>query len=189
MRLKTCQDQERSTRRVTLRGRAGFSVVEVMVVVVVISALSGIVLQPLAKHHGTMALAAAVQEFAGAHQSTRSSALRTGQTAELHIDATQRTFWIETQDLRTGVRDTIGTVRTINPSITVTTSTSLLCFDARGLPSTKTVGSGAICEDPASTVVFSNGSVSDTLQFTQLGRVSRASVETGGEEEEDDDDD
>lgn len=174
MRLKTCQKQEISTRRVLpTMNRAGFSLMEVMGVVMVITVLSGFMLQPLSKYQGQMALAAAVQEVTGAHQQTRSSALRNGQLAELHVDASNSRFWIETQDFRTGVRDTVGTVRTINPAVSVSTPTTLLCFDSRGLPSTAMVGSGSTCEGPAATIVFTVGNLADTLQFTALGRVSR----------------
>lgn len=174
MRLKTYQDQTNSSRRISpLLNRSGFSIVEVLGVVVIVAILSGFVLSPFSEYQGKMALASAVQEVSGIHQQTRSAALRTGQLAELHMDASTGRFWIESQDFRSGVRDTIGTVRTINSPVSVSTVTTVLCFDTRGLPVTGTVDSGTSCEGPASTIVFTMGNVADTLQFTALGRVSR----------------
>jgi Tfp pilus assembly protein FimT len=174
MRLKTYQNQANSSRRICPSlDRAGFSIVEVLGVVVIVAILSGFVLAPFSEYQGKMALADAVQEITGIHQQTRSAALRTGQLAELHLEASTGRFWIESQDFRSGVRDTIGSVRTVNSPVSVSTDATVLCFDTRGLPVTGTVDSGTTCEGPASTIVFTIGNVADTLQFTTLGRVSR----------------
>ncbi len=68
-----------------------------------------------------------------------------------------------------GVKDTVGVVKYVDSNaVTITTDTDLLCFDARGLPSTQ--GS---CDQPNAEIIFTSGSRIDTVTITTLGRVLR----------------
>jgi hypothetical protein len=89
--------------------------------------------------------------------------------AELHIDAANAQFWVEVDTSGTGVRDTVGFIHGPgNGKLTMTSTRSLLCFDARGLATTR-----AACESADATIVFAMAGRTNTIQITPLGKVLR----------------
>jgi Tfp pilus assembly protein FimT len=115
--------------------------------------------------------ASAADEFALTHSLSRSTAIRYARVAQLHIDPAGKRFWVDvdTSANGSGQRATIAYVRDVSATgLTMTSSRSLLCFDARGLPST----SGS-CEPPDAKIVFSDGAVADSIVTTALGKVLR----------------
>lgn len=149
----------------------GFTLTELMVVLILAGVALAIVSPSISRAFRRTGVRAAVDEFSSTHSLARSAAVRYGRTAELHIDAVNGRFWVEVDTSSTGtvMKDTIGVIKFVNANdVTITTSTDLLCFDARGLPSTLDS-----CDSPDATIIFSSGSRVDSVTITALGRVLR----------------
>jgi hypothetical protein len=115
--------------------------------------------------------ASAADQFVLTHFLARSTALRFGRVAQLHIDTAGKRFWIDIDTSANGVgqRAIIANVRDVSGDGVLMTSTrALLCFDARGIAAT----SGS-CESGDALVIFSNGATADTVATTALGKVLR----------------
>lgn len=151
--------------------RSGVTVVELLMVLSVIgivAAMGGPKVSSLMLRRTT---ASAADQFVQTHSLTRSTALRYGRVAQLHVDAAQKRFWIDVDTSANGVgqRATIGEVRDVNVNgLQMASTRTLLCFDARGIAST--LGS---CQAGDAKVVFSDGPMADTVNTTALGKVLR----------------
>ena len=151
--------------------RHGFTVIEMLIVLTLIGIVAAIGGPKVGAALQRRTTASAADQFTLTHSLSRSTAIRYGRVAQLHIDAATRRFWIDvdTSANGTGQRATIAYVRDVSASgLTMTSTRALLCFDARGLPST----SGS-CEPPDTKVVFSDGATADTIATTALGKVLR----------------
>jgi Tfp pilus assembly protein FimT len=113
----------------------------------------------------------AADQFVVAHSLTRSTAIRYGRLAQLHVDATGQRFWVDVDTSANGIgqRATIANIRYVSDvGLQMASDRSLLCFDARGIAST--AGS---CESGDAQVIFSDGVMADTVTTTVLGKVLR----------------
>ncbi len=148
----------------------GFSLIEMLIVLIVFGALLGIALPRLVEAFKGTKARSAMNQFASAHSLTRATAIRYGRVAELHIDAATARFWIEVDTSQAGgVTDTVGTIYNVaSPQLGMTSDRSLVCFDGRGLATTL----GA-CEAGDVTVVFSVADRVDTVNVSTLGKVLR----------------
>ena len=151
--------------------RRGFSIIETLMVLtlVAIAAATGGPQLSEALHRRTTSSAA--DQFVLTHSLSRSTALRYGRVAQLHIDASARRFWVDVDTSANGIgqRATIANVRDVSGSgLAMTSTRTLLCFDARGTAST----SGS-CEAGDAKVIFSDGATADTVTTTILGKVLR----------------
>ena len=151
--------------------RRGVTVVELLMVLAVlgiVAATGGPKISAALQRRTTASVA---DQFVLTHSLTRSTALRYGRVAQLHIDAPGKRFWIDVDTSANGVgqRATIAFVRDVSGTgLQMTSSRTLLCFDARGIAST--VGS---CEPGDAKVVFTDGVMADTVNTTTLGKVLR----------------
>ena len=151
--------------------RRGFTVIEMLMVLTlmaIVAAIGGPKLSA-ALHRRTSSSAA--DQFVLTHSLTRATALRYSRVAQLHIDSSTRRFWIDVDTSANGIgqRATIANVRDVSGSgLTMASTRTVLCFDARGLAST----SGS-CEAPDAEVIFSDGATADTVRATILGKVLR----------------
>lgn len=151
--------------------RRGFSMIEaimVMTVIGIVAVTGGPKISAALQRRTT---ASAADQFVLTHSLARSTALRYGRVAQLHIDVTGQRFWIDVDTSANGIgqRAVIANVRYINDNgLQMTTDRALLCFDARGIAST--AGS---CESGDANVIFSDGVVADTVATTLLGKVLR----------------
>jgi prepilin-type N-terminal cleavage/methylation domain-containing protein len=151
--------------------RRGVTVVELLMVLAVlgiVAATGGPKISAALQRRTTASVA---DQFVLTHSLTRSTALRYGRVAQLHIDAPGKRFWIDVDTSANGVgqRATIAFVRDVSGNgLQMTSSRTLLCFDARGIAST--VGS---CEPGDARVVFTDGVMADTVNTTTLGKVLR----------------
>jgi Tfp pilus assembly protein FimT len=115
---------------------------------------------------------AAADMFAREHELARSTAVRYGRVARLHIDAANGQFWVDVDSSAAGVgvRAVIGPIRSVaDQGVTFTSADTLMCFDPRGLPST----ANAACQGQTGTLVFSLAGRSDSAAVTVLGKVLR----------------
>ena len=156
-----------SKRTVRRRGD-GFTLIEMLIVITVMGTLVAILLPSMATAFRQRATRGAVDRLAMTHALTRATAIRSGRVAELHIDAANTRFWVEVDTSGTGIRDTVGLMTDLAGQVTMTSTRSLLCFDSRGLTTTRNA-----CEAGDAFVEFSLEGRTDTLQTTVLGKVLR----------------
>jgi prepilin-type N-terminal cleavage/methylation domain-containing protein len=151
--------------------RRGFTLIESLLVLTVMAIVATIAGPKVSAALQSRTSASAADQFVLTHSLARSTALRFGRVAQLHIDAPGRRIWVDVDTSANGVgqRGTIANVRYLDDTGLLMTSTrTLVCFDARGLAST----SGS-CQTGDARVVFSDGSRSDTVNTTILGKVLR----------------
>ncbi len=155
-------------KRTVRRRSDGFSLIEMLIVITVMGVLVAILMPRMVTSFRQRATRGAVDRLATTHGLARATAIRFGQVAELHIDATNRRFWVEVDTSGTGIRDTVGLINHLAEQVTMTSNRSLLCFDARGLTTTRST-----CESGDALVQFSMAGRTDTFQTTVLGKVLR----------------
>ena len=151
--------------------RAGFTLIEGIISIAVLGILAAISGPHLTAALQSRQSSSAADQFVVAHNLTRATALRYGRIAQLHIDAPNTRFWVDVDTSANGSnqRDTIANVRDVSDNgVTMTSSRSLLCFDARGIPST--LGS---CQPGDAQLIFTDGVTADTLATTALGKMLR----------------
>ncbi len=155
-------------KRTVRRRGAGFTLIEMLIVMTVMGVITAVSLPSFVTAFRQRATRGAVDRLAMSHGLARATAVRFGRVAELHIDAANGRFWVEVDTSGTGVRDTIGVVNDFGGQVAMLSNRTLLCFDLRGLTTTR----GA-CEAGDALVQFSLLGRTDTLQTTVLGKVLR----------------
>ena len=151
--------------------RRGFTVIEsimVLSIIGIVAATGGPAISSALQRRTT---GSAADQFVLTHSLTRSTALRYGRIAQLHIDPAEQRFWVDVDTSANGIgqRATIANVRYVNDvGLQMTSNRALLCFDASGIAST--LGS---CESGDANVIFSDGVIADTVATTILGKVLR----------------
>ena len=146
----------------------GFSVLELLTVLTIVGVMVTIVTPSLSKAFQQRATQGAVDQLMTAHALTRATATRFGRVAELHLDEANVRFWIEVDTSGTGIRDTVGLVHDLSQQVTKESDRSLLCFDSRGLATTRNT-----CESGDARVRFSLGDRTDDFETTVWGQVER----------------
>ncbi len=151
--------------------RNGYTLAELMIVLVLAGLAMAIATPPLASTYKRTATRAARDQFVSTHSLTRSVALRYGRVAELHIDESNARFWVEvdTSSITSGMKARVGVTKDLNAAkVTINSDRSILCFDVRGLPTTR-----GVCEAADATIIFSVEGKADTVKITALGKVLR----------------
>src|ERR1041385_3226743 len=148
---------------------AGFTISQLLTVVVMFGLMMLIAVPKLDGLFRERSVETAADRLVLAHSLARSAALRYGRGAQPHVDAGNarlRGGWGPTG---AGQRAIIGGVQTVSGGgLTFTATRTLLCFDARGLATTRTG-----CAGGDDTVIFTLGSRADTVTITALGKVLR----------------
>ena len=152
------------------RGRAGITLMETVLVVVVLGILLALAVPRIDNGLRRARLQSASAELTTAHFLARTSAMRYGRPAELHIDAANARFWVQVDtSIAGGTADTVGAIhRLTSAGITVTSTRAVLCFDRRGLPYTT-----GTCEAPDALITFSLAGRTDTVRTTTIGKLIR----------------
>ncbi len=151
-------------------GNKGYSLLELITVLVLTGLAAAIATPPLASTYKRTATRTARDQFVSAHSLARSMAVRYGRVAELRIDAANTRFWVEVDTSSIGgMNARVGVTKDLNAAkVLLTSDRSILCFDVRGLPTTR----GA-CEAADATIIFSVEGKADTVKITALGKVLR----------------
>ncbi len=155
-------------KRTVRRRGDGFTLIDMLIVMTILGALAAILMPSMVTSFRQRATRGAVDRLAMTHSLARATAIRFGRVAELHIDAANRRFWVEVDTSGTGIRDTVGLMNDLTGQATMTSNRSLLCFDSRGLTTTRNA-----CESGDALVQFSLQGRTDTFQTTVLGKVLR----------------
>jgi prepilin-type N-terminal cleavage/methylation domain-containing protein len=156
---------------VPAKQRKGFTMIEAILVMAVLAIVAAMGAPKLSAALQRRTTASAADQFVLTHSLTRSTALRFGRVAQLHVDAAAQRFWVDVDTSANGIgqRATIANVRYVTDSgLHMTSNRALLCFDARGIASN--LGS---CESGDAKVIFSDGAMADTVTTTILGKVLR----------------
>lgn len=156
-----------------MRESKGFTLIELLIVIVMMGTIAGIGLPKIREIFKSRAVHGEADMFVSTHSYAKSTAVRFGRMSELHIDATGDRYWIEVDTSGTGVRDTVGGIRTVDDPVGLASNRSLLCFDSRGLATTRTTSAGLSCQAANANVVFSYDGLVDSVQTTALGKVLR----------------
>jgi len=155
-------------KRTVRRRGYGFTLIEMLIVLTVMGVMVAVALPSMVTAYRQRATRGAVDRLAMTHSLARATALRFGRVAELHIDAANGRFWVEVDTSGTGIRDTVGLMNNLTGQVTMSSNRSLLCFDSRGLTTTRNA-----CESGDALVQFSLAGRTDTFQTTVLGKVLR----------------
>jgi prepilin-type N-terminal cleavage/methylation domain-containing protein len=151
--------------------RRGFTLIEAVMVMGVISIVAAIGAPRISDALQRRTTASAADQFVLTHALARSTALRFGRIAQLHVDPVGQTFWVDVDTSANGVgqRAIIANIRyATDLGLKMSSTRALLCFDARGIASTS-----GTCEPGDAQVVFSDGVIADTVATTALGKVLR----------------
>ncbi len=160
-----------------VKTKNGFSVLELITTMT----MGGILVMITLPASGTMVerskLTAAKRQFMSAYNMAKAAARRHRGIAELHIDQSAGTFWVELDPgVVGGTRDTVGGIRHVTGSgrqarshdASLSSNRSLVCFDARGITTTR--GS---CQAGDLFVVITVNGRADTLRTTAMGQLLR----------------
>jgi len=151
--------------------RRGFTLLEIIITMGLLAVIAAMGTPRLSAALRRRTTQTAVDQFATAHSLARSTAVRYGRVAQLHVDASTRRFWVDvdTSANSIGLRATVWYVRDLtSPGLVMTSNRSLLCFDARGLPFTT-----APCEAADAQIIFTALDKADTLTTASLGKILR----------------
>ena len=151
--------------------RRGLTVIELVMVMAVLGIVSTIGGPKVTAAMQRRTTASIADQFVLTHSLTKSTAIRYGRVAQLHIDAPGKRFWIDVDTSANGLgqRAIIADVRDVGGTgVQITSTRALLCFDARGIASTL-----GTCQSGDAQVVFADGVMRDTVTTTTLGKVLR----------------
>ena len=152
-------------------GRSGFTLLEAIIVMVLMSVIATMGAPKLSSALRQRTVASAADQFELGHSMARSTALRYGRVAELHIDASTLRFWVDvdTSANHVGQRATISSIHDLaGNGLTMSSNRSIVCFDARGMATT-----GGVCEAGDVAITFTDADKTLTVTSTTLGKVLR----------------
>lgn len=151
------------------RTRSGFTLLEVLIGITLLATMIAIAYPTVSAALGRGNVRAATDQFVSAHALARSAAIQHASRSELRIDASGDRYWVQVDTGTATVMDTIGAIHDLGrKGVQITADRAILCFDARGLPTSR----GA-CEAASAKITFSSATHSDSLTITALGRVFR----------------
>lgn len=151
--------------------RSGFTLLEIIITMSLLAVIAAMGTPRLSGALRRRTTQTAVDQFATAHSLARSTAVRYGRVAQLHIDASTRRFWVDVDTSANGIgqRATVWNARDLTqPGLVMASNRSLLCFDSRGLPRTI-----APCEPADAQIIFTALDKADTLTTASLGKILR----------------
>jgi prepilin-type N-terminal cleavage/methylation domain-containing protein len=147
----------------------GFTLVELIMVLIIGAATMAIATPPIARAFRNTATQSAADEFVTTHALAKSAAIRFGRTAELHIDTSKGEFFVKVDTADTGNSVRISLIKDMSKyRVEMTSTRSVICFDARGLPTSR-----GTCEAADATLTFTAGDDYEELSITALGRILR----------------
>ncbi len=151
------------------RGRGGFTLIEVMVIVLIIGVLSAIAAPPVAQIRESARLQNGRHMVTSALSLARATGPRWGRVAVLRIDTVLDAMWVvvDTGDVSRSDTLVARTFRFADDlGVELESNRSALCFNARGIGTT-----GVECPATGGRILVTTGGRADTLELTSVGRV------------------
>ncbi len=157
-------------QRANVCGRAGFTIVEVLLTLVLLAAAYAITLPLLSRGRISASVHNARHVTISSLALARATAVRFGRPAVLRLDTAGDHLWIEADTTLAGSRAGVDTIAWFSfredLGIDLKANRSAVCFDGRG------VGTKAsACPSPGALIVVSLRDRSDTIAVSSLGRV------------------
>jgi prepilin-type N-terminal cleavage/methylation domain-containing protein len=157
-----------------LNKASGFTLHELMIAIALIVSAMAIVGPPTVRTMHRSTLRAAADEVLSMHATARSLAMQTGRIAMLEFLPPQgqlsNTISLKADTSGTGLAELRRSALTRADFVT---DRAILCFDARGLPTTKMIRTGnqssMQCEAPDATIIVRSGALADTVRYSPLG--------------------
>ena len=155
-----------------LAGRAGFTLVEVLIVIAILGLSYAIALPAISRAR----IAAAVQNshhvVVSSVSLARATAIRYGRPAVMRLDPDADRLWIEVDTTAAGsaaALDTLGAFDfAAEMNVDLQSDRTGLCFNGRGIGTT-----GSRCPRAGGVIILSLQDKADTVVVTPLGRVIR----------------
>ncbi len=152
-------------------GRRGFSLLEAILTVMIISILTTIALPRLAPVMSRVSVRSAASTFTARHSLAKILAVRQASESRLVVDVDASRFWVVVDTSSGGlpVWDTVGVpVDLTENGVVIASTESMFCFNPRGLAAT-----GGGCPGNGAAISFKRGDYTTTLRITALGKVLR----------------
>ena len=159
-----------------LKRAKGFTLHEVMIAIALIVSAMAIVGPPTVRTMHRSTLRAASEEVKSMHAMARALAMQSGRVAILEIVPPQGqlpyTLSVQVDTSGTG---RVEFRRSALSRAEFVADRKILCFDARGLPTTKMIREPNArikqCEAPDATIIVKAGGRADTLRYSPLGEL------------------
>ena len=151
-----------------LKTTAGYTLIESIFVITITLIIASITLPTVIWVKGQLDARSASRRFASTHSLTRSTAIRRAGIAELRIDPDQKRFWVQVDTGAAAVPDTISFHDDFPSGMTMVSNRNRVCFDSRGLSTTRTG-----CEPADVQVTFEFAGFTEAVHSTVLGRLLR----------------
>ena len=151
------------------RSRAGYSMVEILTVLVILGILTMIAMRKLSSFTGVSRRQGALGQVVADVGFTRMAAIRSGNVAKMTLNSTGTEYTV-------GVRDETGAYRTVKtvkismsyPGVTVTPVSDSLVFDGRGLRRSSSSNSTLYVSQTVGSVT-----TRDSIVISPIGKVNR----------------
>jgi prepilin-type N-terminal cleavage/methylation domain-containing protein len=152
------------------RARAGFTALELVVVLAIAATLAAMALPAVARVRTSAALQNARHAVVSTLALARATAIRYGRPVVVRVDPAADRLWIEADTTVSGGGAAADTVRTLYLSdewrVDLESDRAAICFDGRGLGTT-----AAECPLPGATLVLAREGRADTVRVSAVGRV------------------
>jgi len=152
-----------------LSGRAGFSLLEVLVTLVLLSMIYAIAIPSIGRTRVKASVHNSSQAVIGAISLAKAAAVRFGRPSVLRLDSSRDRVWVEvdTTLAGTGRLDTLGYFSFREElKVDLKTNRTALCFDGRGIGTTRTA-----CPQAGAVIIVALNQSADTVFVSPLGRV------------------
>lgn len=157
-------------RIIARRRRRGFTLVEVILVLVVIGVLAGFALPAMSRIRTRAAIQNGRAAVASALATARSAATRWGRSTVLRIDVVDDVVWVVVDTSFGGSGgDTLVLGRfdlRADMGLDLASDRAALCFDSRGVGTT-----GSACPATGARLILRHGGTADTLLVNAAGRL------------------
>ena len=144
--------------------RSGFTVIELLIVIIIIGVLTGIALPKLSTAAQKSNVRSTRIELASMVTRARAAAIQRGCVDSLHINTSTSVAWVTACKLSGSGRDTVGPVDNLNKRFGVTLSTSKTDYgyDPRGI----------LVGFSGGTIAITGSGYSDSVVINNVGKVT-----------------
>lgn len=157
-----------------LAGRAssGFTLIEIMLVIVILGVASAIALPSVGRMRVTASVHNARETVISTIGLARATAIRYGRPSVMRLDSDTDRIWVEVDTSTAGnggTRDTLGMFDFATSfGVDLNANRQVYCFNSRGVGTTN-----AVCTQWGLAVVLSLADKADTVAVNEVGRIAK----------------